>query len=65
MFMGGTTEQWIGLIEWLFLMVILFTGTFVVSCIITNKFLHKKRKNNHKSKKAEKKSWFIDRNVIS
>ena len=46
MFMGGTTEQWIGVIEWLFLMVILFTGTFVVSCIITNKFLHKKRKNN-------------------
>ena len=57
MFMGGTTEQWIGIAEWLLLMIVLFTGTFTVSCIITNKFLHNK---NKRRKKVEKKSYFID-----
>lgn len=60
MFMGGTTEQWIQIGLWLLLMIILFTGVFAVSCVLTKKVLHKKRKNNFKSKKSEKKSYFID-----
>ena len=59
MFMGYEASKWIGLLEYLFIVTIIFTGVFLVSCIITNKFLHKKRKNNFKTKN-KKKSYFID-----
>jgi hypothetical protein len=58
MFMGYSVSQWIGVIEWFILMIILFAGIFITSCIVVNKTLHKRRKN--KIKKAEKKSYFID-----
>lgn len=60
MFMGGTTEQWIQIGIWFVSMMFLGVVTFAVSCILVNKFLHKKRKNNFKVKKIEKKSYFID-----
>lgn len=58
MFMGGTTEQWVGLLEYIFIIAIIFTGTFAVSCIIYNKFLHKRKKV--KIKNSKRKSYFID-----
>lgn len=61
MFMGGTIEQWIGVLEWLVLIIVLGIGTVIVSCILTNKVLHKnKRKKKFKYKKTEKKSYFVD-----
>lgn len=59
MFMNGTIEQWIQIGIWFVLMIFLGVGTFAISCILTNKTLHKKRKNNFKTKN-KKKSYFID-----
>ena len=59
MFLGGTIKQWIQLGEYCVMMIVLFTGIFAISCIVTNKVLHKKRKNELKTKN-KKKSWFID-----
>ena len=58
MFYGYPISQWIEVVEWLLLMIILFTGTFVVSCILTNKFLHKNKKNKLKNKKTKKEKLF-------
>ena len=58
MFMGYEASQWFGLLEYLFIVTIIFTGAFAVSCIITNKFLHKKKKKF--KVKNKKKSYFID-----
>lgn len=58
MFYGGTIEQWVDLGLYMLLMLVLFTGIFAVSCIITNKVLHK-RKNELKTKN-KKKNYFID-----
>ena len=57
MFMGGTTEQWIQLLEYCFIMLVIFIGVGVISCILTNKTLHRKNKFKVKNKK---KSYFID-----
>jgi uncharacterized membrane protein len=57
MFMGYEASQWIGLLEYLFIVAIVFSGAFAVSCIIYNKFIHKK---NKRRKKVENKSYFID-----
>jgi len=59
MFMGGTIEQWIQLGLWFILMIFLGIGTFALSCILTNRMLNKKRKNNFKIKN-KKKNYFID-----
>jgi hypothetical protein len=56
MFMGYEAGQWIQLILYMLFIATLGVGAFAVSCIITNKFLHKK--NN--KKKLEKKSYFVD-----
>lgn len=58
MLMGYETGQWIQLGIWLLSMIVLFTGGFAVSCIITNKTLHKKRNKLKRNKKI--KSYFID-----
>ena len=59
MFYGYPISQWLGVVEWFAMMIVLFIGTVAVSCILTNKFLHKdKRKNNRI--KNKKKSYFID-----
>ena len=57
--MNYSISQWIGVIEWLLLMLIIFTGVFVVSCIIANKMLHKEKKKS-RTRKTEKKNYFID-----
>ena len=59
MFLGYPISQWIGVIEWFISMMFLGIGTFAVSCILTNKMLHKKKKKS-RIKKVEKKSYFID-----
>jgi hypothetical protein len=59
MFMGYSIEQWVQLSLYGLLVLVLFVGSFALSCIITNKFLHKRRKNNFKIKN-KKRSYFID-----
>jgi len=59
MFLGGTTEQWIQLLQYCIIVLVLGTGSVIFSCILTNKILYKKRKNNFKAK-TKKKSYFID-----
>ena len=59
MFYGGTIEQWIQIGLYMLFMIMLFTGVVTLSYILSNKVLHKKRKNNFKAKN-KKKSYFID-----
>ena len=59
MFYGYPISQWLGVVEWFIIMIFLGIGTFTVSCILTNKMLHKKKRRITR-KKIEKKSWFID-----
>ena len=60
MFYGYPISQWIEVGLYMLFMIVLFTGIFAVSCILTNKFLHKNKKNKLKTKKLKKKSYFID-----
>ena len=59
MFMGYPLSNWFDLGLYCVMMLVLFTGIFAVSCIVTNKVLHRKRKNELKTKN-KKRSYFID-----
>lgn len=58
MFLGYPVSQWIGLLEYCGIILVLSIFTGVMSCILANKSLHKKR--NKLNKKFKKKSCFID-----
>jgi uncharacterized membrane-anchored protein YhcB (DUF1043 family) len=58
--MNYPLSNWIGLLEYCGIVLVLSIFIGAVSCILVNKILHKKRKNNYKAKKTEKKSYFID-----
>lgn len=61
MFYGYPISQWIDVGVYMLFMIILFIGVFAVSCMLSNKFLHKdKIKNKFKNKKTENKSYFTD-----
>lgn len=63
MFMGYCISDWLRVVEYVFIVLVLFTGAFVLSCICTNKTTHKekiKNNNNNKQNIKGKKSYFID-----
>jgi hypothetical protein len=59
MFYGYPISQWLELLQYSLEVFVLFIGIGILSCIITNKLLHKKKKK-FKPKKTEKKSYFVD-----
>lgn len=62
MFMGYSWDRYLELLWYCIFVFVLFTGTFISSCIIVNKtnFLHMNKKRRNKLNKNKKKSYFIN-----
>lgn len=58
MFYGYPLDNWIGLLEYCIMMIVLFTGIFIFSSILANKMVCTNKRNKHKT--ITRKSYFID-----
>ena len=60
MFMGYLIQQWLDVIEWFCLMVVLFTSIFIFSCKLSSIYFPVQKINNKVRKDIREKKIFHD-----